>query len=281
MRILVTGGNGLVGSACQRYAKKDNYDITIVSRKEPLFSGIKSYKSLQKISEEKINYDLLIHCSAATPNNSNFDSILELNTIIDKELCNFISNGLVKRVVYLSTMAVYGDINVEVLNEKYEINNPNLYGYSKFLGENKVKETCRINDVSLAIIRLPGVVGKNMPLIFFRRLYESILNGVEVTIRSRESLFNNAIFDSDVFLTSLNIFKKQKEKFILLNHHSKDTITLGKLLDDFSEVIRKPCIYRESSDCNPPFLIKNTINDDLLFKSEINKMIINFHSSYE
>ena len=281
MRILITGANGLVGTACQRYAKKGNYNLSIVSRKEPLFSEIKSYKSLKQISKKELKYDLLIHCSAATPNNSNFELIPKINSIIDQELCDFINTASVAKVVYLSTMAVYGDINVDVLNERNGINNPNLYGYSKFLGENKVKESCKINDVSLAIIRLPGVVGKNMPKIFFRRLYESILNGIEVTIRSREALFNNAIIDSDVFLTCLNIFEKQKEKFILLNHHSRDTITLGKLLDDFSEIIGKECLFRESSECNPPFLITNTINDNLLFKSKINKMIKNFHSSYE
>ena len=281
MKILLTGANGLVGSACQKYAKNYNYDLSIVSRKKPLFSGIKSYKSLKHISTKEFKCDLLIHCSAATPNNSNFESIPKINSFIDEELCDFINKASVKKIVYLSTMAVYGDINVEILNEKTEINAPNLYGYSKFLGENNVKESCKNNDVSLAIIRLPGVVGKNMPRIFFRRLYESILNDIEITIKSRDSLFNNAILDSDVFLTSLNLFEKQKEKFILLNHHSKDKITLGKLIDDFSEIIGKRCLYRESSECNPPFLITNTENDDLLFKSEINTMIKDFHSSYE
>ena len=37
MKILLTGGNGLVGKACQRCAKENNYEISIVSRKKPLF----------------------------------------------------------------------------------------------------------------------------------------------------------------------------------------------------------------------------------------------------
>ena len=234
-----------------------------------------------KFPRKTIKFDLLIHCSAATPNNTDFDSIPEVNKNIDQDLCNFLKKGSVKHVVYLSTMAIYGEIRVDVLNEKLKINNPNLYGYSKYLGENLVKQTCFKNNILLSIIRLPGVVGKNMPNIFFRRLYESILNEREVTIRSRDSLFNNAILDRDVFLTSINLLEKQKDSFILLNHHSSNSITLGKLLDNFSETIGKPCIYKESLECNPPFLITNTVNEDLLIKTDIYKMILNFHSSYE
>ena len=83
MKILVTGGNGLVGRACQRCAIENNVDIYIVSRKEPLFSSTKVYSSLKQIPR-KINFDLLIHCSAATPNNTDFDSISEINKNIDK-----------------------------------------------------------------------------------------------------------------------------------------------------------------------------------------------------
>ena len=135
--------------------------------------------------------------------------------------------------------------------------------------------------MKLAIIRLPGVVGKNMPNVFFRRLYESILNNVEVTIRSKDSLFNNAVLVNDIFFTSINLFKNQTEDFVLLNHHSRNTITLGKLIDDFSKMLGKSCLYKESIECNPPFLITNTINDNLIISSDIKKMIEFYHSSFE
>ena len=281
MKILLTGGNGLVGKACQRCAKENNYEVSIVSRKKPLFSSTTFYSSLREIPLKHNNFDLLIHCSAATPFNTDFDLIPEVNKNIDEELCDFLKEGSIKHLVYLSTMAIYGEIKVDVLNEKLKINNPNLYGYSKYLGENLVKETCSKNNILLSIIRLPGVVGKGMSNIFFRRLYESILNEREVTIRSIDSLFNNAILDKDVFLTSINLFEKQRDNFILLNHHSSNTITLGNLLDVFSETIGNACIYRESLECNPPFLITNTVNEDLLIKTDIYKMILSFHSSYE
>ena len=281
MKILVTGANGLVGRACQLYANINRLNISIISRKKPLFANTKNYKSLKELPKKDKNFDLVIHCSAATPNNCEFDEIFNTNKKIDEELCDFVLNSSVKQVVYLSTMSVYGEINVKKLSERTKINNPNLYGYSKYLGEIKIKEICKNKNVNLAIIRLPGIVGKNMSNIFFRKIYESILNGDLISIRSRDSFFNNAILDKDVILTAINLYEKQKDKFILLNHHSKNTITLGRLLDDFSEIIGKPCLYEETINCNPPFQITNTINDNLLCTSNIQNMIEHLHSTYE
>ena len=166
MKILITGANGLVGRACQSYSKNKKYDVSIVSRKSPLFSEIKSFKSLKDITKKEVKFDLVIHCSAATPNNCELKKIPQINSNIDCELSEFINKASIKQVIYLSTMAVYGDIKVDVLCENTPINNPNLYGFSKYSGENNIKETCKNKNVKLSIIRLPGVVGKNMPNIF-------------------------------------------------------------------------------------------------------------------
>ena len=122
---------------------------------------------------------------------------------------------------------------------------------------------------------------KEYAIYFFKRLYESILNSRKITIRSRHALFNNAILDKDIFFTSIFLYEKQKDNFILLNHHSENIITLEKLLDDFASIVGKSCIFEETIDCNPPFLITNTMNDDLLFKSNIHNMIEHLHASYE
>ena len=89
------------------------------------------------------------------------------------------------------------------------------------------------------------------------------------------------MLDKDIFLTSINIFEKQTEDFVLLNHHAKNTITLGKLIDNFSKTIGKSCLYKESIECNPSFLITNIMNDNLIISSDIEKMIEYYHLSYE
>ena len=281
MKIIITGANGLVGRACQRLAYRKNFNLTIVSSKKPIYSDTFWYKKLSDIDLKETNYDLLIHCAAATPNNVQFNEILKLNRSIDKELCDFLNSHNIKQVVYLSTMAIYGKITKDSIDEFYEKNEPNEYGLSKYLGEQDVKKVCINNASNLALLRLPGVVGRQMPTIFFRRLYESILNKKQVLIKSKESKFNNAVLDEDIFNTSLNLLKLQNEKIITLNHHSMDIITLGNLIHQFSNYIGKDCDYIESDECNPPFLITNKFNEELLIKSKINEMVKYYHLNYK
>ena len=133
----------------------------------------------------------------------------------------------------------------------------------------------------LSILRLPGVIGRKMPQVFFKRLYDSILYQTEITIRSKNAQFNNAVLDSDIFHTSLKIHNNQKDNKIVLNHHSGNILSLGNLINYTSEVIGKKPIIKESQECNPPFLISNKINDNLLFKSKIELMIETFHKEYK
>ena len=119
-----------------------------------------------------------------------------------------------------------------------------------------------------------------MPKVFFKRLYDSIHSQTEIIIRSKNSKFNNAVLDSDIFHTSLKILHNQKESKIVLNHHSDNILTLGNLINYTEKVIGKKSIIKESQECNPPFLITNEKNDDLLFKSKIELMVSTFHQEY-
>ncbi len=280
MRIIITGANGFIGSSFQNLFKKYKYDLTIISTKPPLFDGIKRFKSLREINYENLEFDALIHCAASTPLNSSIEDVLKINRLIDKEFCNFVEKVPIKHVFYLSSMAVYGKIEVDKVDEYQVINNPNNYGISKLLGEEDLINCSKFLDNRISIIRLPGVVGRNMPSTFFRKLYESILNQKEVKIRSISAEFNNAILVKDLFFTIINLFKKQKEKKIIVNHHAKNIMKMGNLLDFFSVTIGKDCIYKESNECNPPFIITNKNNSDLLIQTTIEDMIKHFHASY-
>ena len=136
-------------------------------------------------------------------------------------------------------MSVYGSINLDLIDENTEPISPNQYGLSKLLGEIDLEKTCNKSNKKLAILRLPGVIGKKMPEVFFKRLYDSILSQTEITIRSKKSQFNNAVLDSDIFHTALKIFDNQKDNKIILNHHSENILTLEKLIHYTSELIGK------------------------------------------
>ena len=279
MKIIITGANGFIGRELINLATNLGYDLTLISRSSNIFNEIKNFQNLLDINNGEA-FDILIHCAAATPLNAKNEDILQKNQKIHDELCHFLKRIKVNHVFYLSTMAVYGKINSAKINEFSPINNPDEYGLSKLIGENSLRDCCSALGNKLSILRLPGVVGKEMPLTFFRKLYDSIINSDQIKIRSKDSFFNNSVFCKDIFLTILNLKIKQKDKIILLNHHAEDNIKLGKLIYLFSEIIGKKCFYLESYECNPPFIITNKNNENLLVKSKIKNMINHFHSMY-
>ena len=57
-------------------------------------------------------------------------------------------------------MAIYGNSKEKILSEKSSINNPDIYGTSKYFAEKILEYYSKYFKV--LIIRLPGVVDKKM-----------------------------------------------------------------------------------------------------------------------
>ena len=107
MQLFITGSGTLIGNTLTNYFQKKNYKI--ISSYRSTFPKNLKYKknvlvkkiNLEKNFDVKKNFDILIHCASATPNNSDFDQIFQINRQIDNDLCNFIKNhSFIKQVIY-------------------------------------------------------------------------------------------------------------------------------------------------------------------------------------
>jgi nucleoside-diphosphate-sugar epimerase len=257
MNIIVTGASGLVGSSCVWEAlRHPSYSIKAVTRRSGMFDNAVNVETLHTLEEidTDLRYDLLIHAAAATPNNTDVSSIESINHKIDRDLYSFLANGCIRTVVYLSTMSVYGKIQSSYISENTPSNDPDGYGRSKREGEELVRSSGVERKM---VLRLPGVVGKGMPRVFFRKCYESLCNGQEITIRSRDSLFNNSVYVSDIYRTCMSFATGIGDSFKILNHHSLDVISLGDMLDAFARKLKVKAKLRETEECGSPFLITN------------------------
>ena len=84
-----------------------------------------------------------------------------------KNLIKFSNKNNVKKLIFLSSVDVYGQVKNKILFEDYKPLKPNLYGKSKFISE---KLFCNKNNKFKAIcLRIPGIftfnLKKNYPLI--------------------------------------------------------------------------------------------------------------------
>jgi len=153
-KILITGGNGLVGEYLNFLFNKKNYNSFPFGKQE---MDITSKEKIYKVFKE-IKPDIVIHLAALTDVDfceKNPEKAFNINTEGTKNIVE-ISEYFNSFIVYLSTDFIFDGKKGSPYNEK-DIPNPvNIYGKSKLKGEEFVK-----NYKKSLIIRTSRIFGKN------------------------------------------------------------------------------------------------------------------------
>ena len=110
----------------------------------------------------------------------NGDVVLKSNY---EDIANALKTS-VKRVIYLSTTAVYGDANGSTVDEKYKINPQSDRAKSRILAESQWTDLCDKFGVTLNILRLSGIYGIG------RNQIRNLINGTAKRIIKEGHVFN-------------------------------------------------------------------------------------------
>lgn len=163
MKILLTGGNGYLGSYIRQLLSKNN-EIFTLSR------SCSDYHCNLALETPKFNdqFDLIIHSAGKAHSipvneieNAQFFSINVGGTI--NLLDGLTLAGLPKHFVFISSVSVYGLTSGENIDEESPLLAEDPYGKSKIEAEVVVKKWCEEHNVVCTILRLPLVVGENPP----------------------------------------------------------------------------------------------------------------------
>lgn len=164
MKILITGSNGFVGSRLIQKFDNLGYDVIGIDY---------NFDTNYEVHEKTINADLaldnliellpkniqvIIHCAAAK---SDFgisnDQYYKDNVIATRKLMDFAIITKVPKVIYFSTVSVYGHDNI--LKDEHQLLNSNtVYGDTKLEGENEAKRWVNANKKFKLIILRPSII---------------------------------------------------------------------------------------------------------------------------
>lgn len=180
MKVLITGGAGYIGIELA-------YAFSILKEVEEIFiydsflrSNANVFSGHRKFQKSKVHYieadildnqtlgnfldqsDIVIHAAAQLPTKNgsvsahNFEQINNWgSSVIADELFKLSSRKL--RVIYLSSLSVFGSGSINSLNE---IPNPqSFYGISKLRGERHFERLQSTTGHKVSILRCPSVYG--------------------------------------------------------------------------------------------------------------------------
>tara|TARA_Y100001970_G_scaffold283748_1_gene399676 strand:+ start:899 stop:1879 length:981 start_codon:yes stop_codon:yes gene_type:complete len=208
MKILITGGAGYIGSHVSHLLVDRGYNITIIDSlltgnkklipKKAKFinSDISNVKKINRILQ-KNKFDLVIHFaglirvdeSVKFPKkylNNNYKK-----TKIFLSIC--LKNGL-KKLIFSSTAAVYGNPKKNKVSENNKLNPLNPYAKSKLMIENFIKKLSKKNDLKFVILRYFNVAGadKKMRTGLISKYSTHLIKIVsEVAVKKRKKILIN------------------------------------------------------------------------------------------
>jgi len=170
-----------MGRALCRTLIEKGYSVRVlVKKKEDIgklpagvvpFIGLLSDVSV--LEEAAAGVDFVIHTAGAVGvTGKKFSDLLETNTVGTANVVSACKNNACTRILFPSTIDVYGKYRKEVLTELSEPKPSDKYGFTKLGAENKIIESGR----AYTIFRVSTVYGPEYEASFFK-VFKAIIEG--------------------------------------------------------------------------------------------------------
>lgn len=170
-KVIVTGGAGFIGSHLVDFLIKKNFKVLIIdnlsygSRKnlnpKALFKKLdirnasKIYKCFREFSP-----DFVVHLAGVTSKSpSDKNKVFQTNVLGTTNILKACVKNKVKKIIFASSAAVYGNTNKFPIKETQKILPINPYGLSKAKAESQILSYHKKHDLNYSILRYSNVYG--------------------------------------------------------------------------------------------------------------------------
>lgn len=259
MNCIVTGGSGYLGSALINHLLSKSFSIKNFDKinnentnVEFIEGDITNLESLEKITK---NTDIIYHCVAKVPITKNKSDFQNVNLFGTENLLKAALKNKVKKLIYVSSSAVFGIPKKTPILENDERNPIEPYGQSKKDGEDLCFEYMK-QGLDITIIRPRTILGSDR-LGIFSILFDWISENKNVpVINNGQNLYqfvdirdlNEAIFKASL-LKGSNVFNIGAEEYTTIRNVVNSCIVYAKSTSEIKNI-----------DNNYLFIIANLIS---------------------
>ena len=166
MKVLVTGGSGLIGSTIVKQLLDANHEVGIFDIKQTKHDNCNFFEGditdSERTKEVVKDHDVVIHLAATLGvinTETNPVKTLDTNMGGTRNVLEGCKVHGIKKVIFSSSSEVYGEPTKIPINEKDKPIPITTYGIAKFAAEEYIKAYSRNFDLDYTIFRLFNVYG--------------------------------------------------------------------------------------------------------------------------
>lgn len=258
--ILVTGGAGFIGSCLARRLLAEGYGVVAVDN---LSSGIRTNvpegaewvegdigraETLTALPDR--NYAAVCHLAAQSSGAVSMEQPvydMQTNAVSTVLLARWCAERGVKRIVYASSMAVYGNPPRSPVDEEAPLSPVSYYGVSKLTSEHVLRLAERAG-VATTALRMFNVYGPGQNLANLRQGMASIylaylLEGQAVPVTGSLDRFRDFVYIDDVIEAWMAVLRRASTPSLVYNVGSGTPTTVRALLAGLLAACALPADY--------------------------------------
>jgi UDP-glucose 4-epimerase len=248
---LVTGGAGFVGSAIAKKLIATNHNVWIIDN---LSTGFKEnvpdqtvfiegdcskVSTIAKLRDQK--FDAIFHIAGQSSGEISFEDPIydiQCNTLSTLQLLKYAVKTGCRKIIYASTMSVYGDHEKQKVSELDETNPKSFYAVGKLASERYLQLFKQNYDIDFVALRYFNIYGpgqnmenmkQGMVSIYLKQIIDSFYN--EVTVKGSLERFRDFIYIDDVVNISINALDNDKMNNLILNVGTGVKTTINQLIE--------------------------------------------------
>lgn len=241
--VMITGAGGFIGNNISHFLCKKKFIINAFYNSKIRKIRNKNIKFIKYDLTKKIKIDkkisTLIHCAALTPPSSDQAKCLKVNKKIDESILKIIEESNINKVIFLSSMSVYGKKKRRIVFENTKLNNLDLYGKSKLFMEKKLKFLSKNKKINVVVLRLPATIGLGCHSTFLSRLSNEIKKRKKLDVYNSNTLFNGCIHINNLNKIIVKILEKNFLGFDILNIFSSKPIKIITIFNLYKQKLNK------------------------------------------
>jgi len=188
MKCLITGGAGFIGSHIAEELIKLGNDVIVfdnlsVGKKENIVEGCKfingDITNKEELNETLKNIDIVFHEAAFVSIRGSFekiDDVIQNNFIGTLNVLECMVKQNVKKIVFASSMDVYGEPQYIPVDEKHPLKTKSPYGLSKIFGEKLCEKFWNDYKIGYVILRYFNTYGIKQTVSSYVGVTTSFIN---------------------------------------------------------------------------------------------------------